>query len=114
MTKPTTQPTKIDQQLAGALITVGGRTVQPIARLTGQRGQNSDASSTGAGVWARLSPTAVIVRESDGSERRIAVTDPTGQVLRALIAAAAFVATISALLIAIARLTGRRDQYQEA
>jgi len=114
MTKHTTQPTKIDQQLAGTLITVGGRTVQPIAQLTGQRGQNSDASSNGTGAWVRLSPIAVLVREPDGSERRIAVTDPTGQVMRALIAAAAFVATISALLIAFARLAGRRDQYQEA
>jgi uncharacterized spore protein YtfJ len=113
MTKHATQPTKIDQQLAGPQITVGGRTVQPLARLTGQ--QNSGEPATGgAGAWVRLSPTAVIVRESDGSERRIAVTDPTGQVMRALIAAAAFVATISALLIAITRLTGRRDQYQEA
>lgn len=113
MTKHTTQPTKIDQQLAGAQITVGGRTVQPMARLTGQQSSGGPAAG-GAAAWVRLSPIAVLVREPDGSERRIAVTDPTGQVMRALIAAAAFVATISALLIAIARLAGRRDQYQEA
>jgi hypothetical protein len=56
----------------------------------------------------RLTPIAVVVRESNGSERRIAVTDPAGQIMRVLIAAAAFVATASAVLIAIARLTGRR------
>jgi len=107
MTEHASKPTKIDEQLAGAQITIGGRTVQPIARLTGQ--QNSGAPpASGAGARVRLTPIAVIVRESDGSERRIAVTHPTGQMMRALIAAAAFVATASALLIAIARLTGRR------
>jgi len=108
MTKHASHPTKIDQQLAGAQITVGGRTVQPMARLMGQQNSGGPAAS-GAGAWVRLEPIAVIVREPDGSERRIAVTNPTGQILRALIAAAAFVATISALLIAIARLTGRRN-----
>ena len=113
MKKHASQPTKIDQQLAGAQITVGGRTVQPLARLTGQQSSGAPASS-GAGAWVRLTPIAVIVREPDGSERRIAVANPTGQIMRVLIAVAAFVATISALLIAVARLAGRRTEHQEA
>jgi hypothetical protein len=107
MTKHAPQPIKIDQQLAGAQITVGGRTVQPLARLTGQQ-SSGDPATSGAGARVRLTPIAVVVREPNGNERRIAVTDPAGQIMRALIAAAAFVATASALLIAIARLTGRR------
>jgi uncharacterized spore protein YtfJ len=109
MTDQATQTTKIDEQLAGPQITVGGRTVQPLARLTGQRSENAGPSGGGAGAWLRLTPLEVIVSEPNGAERRIAMTDSTAQVLRGMAALAAFIAASSAVLILIARLMGRRD-----
>ena len=109
MTERSPQPTKIDQQLTGPQITVGGHTVQPLARLMGQRGEDSGPTGGGAGAWVRLTPIEVIVGEPNGAERRIAITDPTAQILRGMAALAAFVAVGSALLMLIARLLGRRD-----
>jgi uncharacterized spore protein YtfJ len=109
MTKHSSQPTKFDQQLAGPQITVGGHAVQPLARLTGQRGENSGPTGGGAGAWVRLTPLEVIVSSPDGAERRIAVTDPTARILQGMAALAAFIAVGSTVLILIARLLGRRD-----
>jgi hypothetical protein len=41
MPEHASKPTKIDQQLTGPQITVGGHTVQPLARLTGQHSENA-------------------------------------------------------------------------
>jgi uncharacterized spore protein YtfJ len=109
MPEPASKPTKIDQQLAGPQITVGGHTVQPLARLTGQRREDGGPSGGGAGAWVRLTPLEVIVSSPDGAERRIAVGDPTTRVLQGMAALAAFIAIGSAVLILIARLLGQRD-----
>jgi hypothetical protein len=109
MTDRATQPTKIDQQLAGPQITVGGRTVEPLARLTGQSREDDSPSGGGAGAWVRLTPLEVIVSDPDGAERRIAVINPTARILGGMAALAAFVAAGSAVLILIARLGGRRN-----
>lgn len=109
MPEHASKPTKIDQQLTGPQITVGGHTVQPLARLTGQHSQNNGPSGGGAGAWVRLSPVEVIVSGTDGVERRIAMSDPTTQALRGMAAVAAFIAVSSAVLILVARLLGRRD-----
>jgi len=109
MTEHSAQPTKIDQQLTGPQITVGGRTVQPLARLTGQSRADNGPTGGGAGAWLRLTPVEVIVGVPDGAERRIAVTNPTARILQRMAALAAFVAACSALLILIARLARRCD-----
>jgi len=109
MPEHVSKPTKIDQQLAGPQITVGGHTVQPLARLTGQRREDSGSSGGGTGAWVRLTPLEVIVSDPGGAERRIAVTDPTTRILGGMAALAAFVAAASAVFILIARLLERRD-----
>jgi hypothetical protein len=108
MPEHASKPTKIDQQLAGPQITVGGHTVQPLARLTGQHSENNGPSGGGAGAWVRLTPLEVIVSDPDGAERRIVVINPTARILGGMAALAAFVAAASAVLILIARL---RDQH---
>jgi uncharacterized spore protein YtfJ len=109
MPEHASKPTKIDQQLTGPQITVGGRTVQPLARLTGQHSENNGPSGGGAGAWVRLTPLEVIVSDPAGAERRIAVTDPTARILGGMAALAAFVAAGSAVLILIARLRDQRS-----
>jgi len=109
MPEHASKPTKIDQQLTGPQITVGGRTVQPLARLTGQHSENNGPSGGGAGAWVRLTPLEVIVSDPAGAERRIAVINPTARILGGMAALAAFVAAGSAVLILIARLRGQRN-----
>jgi hypothetical protein len=108
MPEHASKPIKIDQQLTGPQITVGGHTVQPLARLTGQHSENNGPSGGGAGAWVRLTPLEVIVSDPDGAERRIAMINPTARILGGMAALAAFVAAGSAVLILIARLRGRR------
>jgi hypothetical protein len=108
MTAHASQPIKIDQQLTGPQITVGGQTVQPMARLTGQRNEDNGPSGGGAGAWVRLTPVEVIVSGPGGAEQHVAVTNPTAQVLRQMAVFAAFIAAGSAVLILIARMLGRR------
>ncbi len=109
MTDRATQPTKIDQELAGPQITVGGHTVQTLARLTGQHSERNGPSGGGAGAWVRLTPVEVILSNPDGAERRIGVINPTARILGGMAGLAAFVAAGSAVLILIARLRGRRN-----
>ena len=109
MPEHASKPTKIDQQLTGPQITVGGRTVQPLARLTGQHSENNGPSGGGAGAWVRLTPLEVIVSDPDGAERRIVVLNPTARILGGMAALAAFVAAGSAVLILIARLRYQRN-----
>ncbi len=109
MTEQPTRPETIDRQLVGPEITVGGHTVQPMARLKGWYAGGSTPLSSGGGAWVRLTPVEVTVREGNGPERHIAVTDPTGMALRGLGMAAVLMAAVCALLILIARLTGERD-----
>jgi len=108
MPEHASKPTKIDQQLTGPQITVGGRTVQPLARLTGQHSENNGPSGGGAGAWVRLTPLEVIVSDPAGAERRIAVINPTARILGGMAALAAFVAAASAVLILLARLRDQR------
>jgi hypothetical protein len=105
MPEHASKPIKIDQQLAGAQITVGGQMVQPMARLTGQRNEDNDPSGGGAGAWVQ-----VIVSGPGGAEQHIAVTNPSAQVLRQMAVFAAFIAAGSAVLILIARLLGWRGR----
>jgi hypothetical protein len=73
-------------------IVVGERSVRPVARVSGWRAERRDPAGGGAGAWLRLAPVAVVVREPDGRERRLALADGTGDALRGLAAAALAVA----------------------
>jgi hypothetical protein len=109
MAEQPTRPVKLDRQLVGAEVAVGGHQVQPVARLKGWYAGDSAPTSGGGGAWVRLTPVEVTVREGSEPERHITVTDPTGVALRGLGVAAVLVAAVCGLLILIARLTGRRD-----
>ena len=78
MTIPTGQPTRFDRALTGPDITVGGHTLRPVARMTGQYTSGGNGSSVRGYGSVRAVPAEVIVRRGDGAEQRLRVTDPTG------------------------------------
>lgn len=108
MTEQPPRPVRIDRQLVGAEITVGGQTVQPVARSRGWYAEGSSPMGQGGAALVVLTPAAVTVRAGNMSEQRVAVTDPTGTALLRLGATAAAIAAVCASLILFARLTGRR------
>jgi hypothetical protein len=104
------RPGRIDRLLTGQHITVGGRTIQPVARLNGQFGGGLQAEGGGFGAWVRMTPVEVIVREADGAEQRIATPNATQQALRGIVSAGLAVASVclaSMLIVSLIRLSRR-------
>lgn len=98
-------PVRIDRQLVGPAVTIGGQVVQMTARLMGWSAGETRASSDWGGALVKLVPVEAVVRRADGSEHRVTMSDPTGQSLRGMASIAAVVAAGCSVLILIARLT---------
>ncbi len=112
MTERPDKPGRIDRLLTGQHITVGGRTIQPVAKLNGQYGGGLQAEGGGFGAWARMTPVEVIVREADGAEQRVATPNATRQALRGIVSAGLAVAGVCLaimLVMSLVRLS-RRSQ----
>ena len=66
----------------------------------------STATGGGAGGWVRVRPVEVIVREGDGSERRVPIPDAEAAVLRSTIVQALAVCGVCAAVVAGRALVG--------
>jgi hypothetical protein len=112
MTERPDKPGRIDRLLTGQQITVGGRTIQPVARAGGWYGGSQVEGGGGAAARVHVTPVEVVVREPDGAERRVATPDATRQVVRGIVVAGLAVAGVCMaimLAVGLARL-GRRPQ----
>jgi hypothetical protein len=112
MTERPDRPGRIDRLLTGQQITVGGRTIQPVARTGGWYGESQAEGGGGAAAWVRVTPVEVVVREADGAERHVITFDATRQAVRGIVAAGLTIAGVCLaimLVVSLARL-GRRPQ----
>jgi hypothetical protein len=75
-----------------------------VARLTGWQGTAGEGRGGLAGVLVRIAPVEVRVREGDGSERSLPITDVTREALRGIFIAGLIVAGVGALIMLVARL----------
>jgi len=98
---------KIERRLIGDPIAVGKRTIQPVARVTGWCGSREGETGGGAGAWLRVAPVEVVVREGDGTEYRVPITDPTHETVRRMVLATLLIAVLCWLLT---RLLHRRTR----
>lgn len=98
-------PTRIKKRIAGQPITVGERTIQPVAQVAGWVGSGGSETGGGAGAWLRVIPIEVAVREADGTERRIPVTDPTREAVRGIVLSALLLAIVCWLIMIIIKET---------
>ena len=94
------KPGRIDRELMGEPITVGERTIQPVARLRGWAGGADGAQGGGGAAWLSVRPVEVIVREADGSENRVPITDPAAMAVRGVVMPALAVAGVCLAMIA--------------
>ena len=92
-------PTRIKQRIAGQPITVGERTIQPVAQVAGWVGSGGNTTGGGAGGWLRITPIEIAVREADGTEQRIPITDPTRETMRGMVLSTLLVAILCWLII---------------
>jgi hypothetical protein len=72
-------------------LTIGARTVRPVARLSGW---GASGVSSRAGAWWQVAPVEVVVRERDGRERRVRLVDGAAPALRAITGVALLVALL--------------------
>ena len=110
MTERPDKPGHFDRLLTGQQITVGGRTIQPVARFNGQQGGGLQAEGGGFGAWVRVTPVEVIVREADGAEQRVATPNATQQAMRGIVSAGLAVTSVCLaimLVVGLLRLSRR-------
>lgn len=91
--------TKIARQLVGEPITIDGRTIQPVARVTGWHVGANNRLSKGGGWWLRLRPVEVIVGEGEAKTYHLPLKDGTKAALLGIFFTAFLVATGCWLLI---------------
>lgn len=108
MMRTTMRPKRIDRQLVGPEITVGGHAVQTTLQLTGWSAGVTEMAGGWGGALIRLTPIEAVVRGANGSEHRVTMSNPTGQSLRGIGLVAAAVAVCCSVLMLIARLTQPR------
>jgi len=94
-------PTRFKKRIAGQPITVGERTIQPVAQVAGWVGSGGSEMGDAAGTWLRVAPIEVVVHEADGVEHRVPITDPTREAMRGMALAALLGAVICWLIIII-------------
>ena len=104
------EPIRINRLLTGQQITVGGRTIQPVARVGGWYGGSQTEGGGGAAAGVHVTPVEVVVHEPDGAERHVATLHATRQVIRDIVVAGLAVAGVCLgimLAVSLVRL-GRR------
>ena len=89
---------RLDRQVRGGDIAVGGRMVQPVARLSGWYDGDANAQGEVGWGWVKLTPKEVVVRDGDGTEQHVAILDTTAATLRSLAIAALGVVVVSWLV----------------
>lgn len=95
--------TKIARQLIGEPITIDGRTVQPVARVTGWYVGSGNGMRNGGGGWLRVTPVEVIVAEGEAQTYHLPLKDGTRAALRGIFFAAFLVAAGCWFLIRLLR-----------
>ncbi len=98
---------RIDRILVADPVTIGGRTLQPVARAGGWAGGGEGQQGRGFGGWLRIQPLEVRVSEPGRDDYTVSVLDPTRDAIRRMALAALFVAAVSALLLLVGLLRSR-------
>ncbi len=91
---------RIDRELFGPPVTVGGHLLQPTARMTGRAG--------GSGAGVQMTPVRVKVLDPEGREQTVPIFDLTRQSLTAIARAGLIVAAVCSLVIGLRSLVVRR------
>lgn len=94
---------RISERIEGEPIEIGGRTIRPVARVSGWRGAGDDASSGGTRVRLQVEPEAVIILERGGRAHRVPTPDNTRLILWGLAGVALMVAVASQVVARVLR-----------
>lgn len=97
----------IDRRIEAEPITVGERTVQPVARLTGKRFGTGNEQGSFSAMAAQLKPLEIVVRQGE-EEHTIPIVEEQREPLRALLITAGAVAAACLIVMFVVRQIARR------
>ena len=103
MTEGAFKPGRVQRQLTGEPMTIGGRTLQPVASVAGWVGESGNEDGRGGGGFVSIKPVQVIVRHPDDREERVPIPDATSAALKGIL----FAALVGPLLWLVVRLLVR-------
>ncbi len=88
---------RINRELVGPVVTVGGHQVQPIAHVVGRAGDS----------WGgvRVTPTKVLVVDPQGQKQALPIFDLTSQLLRVIAGVGLVVAVVCGLIMLLRKLS---------
>jgi len=89
--QPKPRRSEVSREIVGEPLVAGERTIRPVVRVSGRLFHLQARTGGAAYGMLRLSPRSVLVRESDGSERRLDLFDLTGTAMRGMAIVAALV-----------------------
>jgi uncharacterized spore protein YtfJ len=101
---------RIDRIMVGDPIEAGGHTLEPVALAGGWYGGGDGEQGRGFGALVRIQPVEVRVRDPNGVEHTVSITDPSREATRQLVLSALFVAAVSMLVILVGRVLARRTR----
>ncbi len=87
MAEGTFRPGRVQRRLTGEPMTIGGRTLQPIASVSGWIGGGGNEEGSGGGALLSVTPLEVIVHEADDREQRVPTPDAAGAALKGILLA---------------------------
>jgi hypothetical protein len=98
---------RVDRILVANPVTIGGRTLQPVARAGGWAGSGEGEQGRGFGGLLQIQPLEVRVSEPGRDDYTVSISDPTRDAIRRMALAALLVAVVSALLLLVGLLRSR-------
>lgn len=99
---------KIDRELVGEPIHVGQCKLTPVARLVGGRGAAGGPQGGGRGAGIRLSPTKVLVQDSDGAEYELPIVDDSKEAMQGIAMGWLVIGVLGWLLVLLLKSKRRR------
>lgn len=111
MGKGTPSSTKVDRRIEGEPIVLGGRRIQPVARLVGWEMDGDEQTGSFVSRVGRLTPLEVQVdhgSEQDGAQEVISIDDPLQEPLRGILAVGALVSAVCIMIMMATRVVARR------
>lgn len=104
--------TKSDKILEMEPVTVGERSIQPVARARGWQFAGNEESASFAGAVGRLTPVEVRVRTGE-EETVIPVADPDQEPLRNMAVTGVVLSIVCTLIMLAVRISARRQSQRD-
>ncbi len=98
---------RVDRRIEAEPLVVGGRRIQPVARLQGWALEGEEQGGSFVSRGGRLTPEEIQVTTGD-VEEIVAIDDPLQEPIRAMAAAAALVSVVCVMIMLAARVVTLR------